>query len=198
MPPWMPLPILALAPGQIFALIVFTISIISWIVNIVNGIKGNVEARPKNRPRDQVQSELEKFLQEVVGGKKQANQERPQQKQKKGGKQKSQQQRSAKALAGSSSRPGELVAQSHLPTTTMDGGVRSHHLQTSVDVGRIGAAVQLDIDGAVLKDLGADRSAETGERANTPHPILVALRNREGVRQAILFNEVLGKPKALR
>ena len=210
MPLPMPEPILAaLNLGQIFGLIVFTITVISWFVNLVQGNQANGAPRPRNRPKDPVQSELEKFLQEVVGGKRPAEQNRsapsavPQQKssrstnEKKGAKSKSQQQRPAKSGSGAQ-RQGERVVQSTMPTTNFDDGVRSHHLQTTVEPGRIGAAVQRDIDGAVLQDLGSDRSRETGQRADNPHPLIVALRNPAGVRQAILLNEVLGKPKALR
>ena len=195
----MPEPILAaLDIGQIFWLIVVAISVVSWIVNVVQGNPQNGAPRPQNRPKDPVQSELEKFLQEVVGGKRPAV---PQQKQsrnaneKKGGK--SKQQRPAKS-SSSSQRQGERVVQSVMPTTNFDEGLRSQHLQTTVEPGRIGAAVQRDIDGAVLKDLGSDRSRETGQRADNPHPLIAALRSPQGVRQAILLNEVLGKPKALR
>ena len=201
----MPEPILAaLDIGQIFWLIVVAISVVSWIVNVVQGNPQNGAPRPQNRPKDPVQSELEKFLQEVVGGKRPAEQNRPavpQQKQsrnaneKKDGK--SKQQRPAKS-SSSSQRQGERVVQSVMPTTNFDEGLRSQHLQTTVEPGRIGAAIQRDIDGAVLKDLGSDRSRETGQRADNPHPLIAALRNPAGVRQAILLNEVLGKPKALR
>lgn len=204
----MPEPILAaLDIGHIFWLIVVAISVVSWIVNVIQGNPQNGAPRPQNRPKDPVQSELEKFLQEVVGGKRPAEQNRsappavPQQKQsrnaneKKGGK--SKQQRPAKSNA-SPQRQGERVVQSVMPTTNFDDGLRSQHLQTTVEPGRIGAAVQLDIDGAVLQDLGSDRSRETGQRADNPHPLIAALRSPQGVRQAILLNEVLGKPKALR
>ncbi len=216
MPHWMPDPLLAFVPvlaalqlGQIFALIVFTISVVSWIVNLVRGNQPNGEPRPRNRPQDPAQSELEKFLQEVVGGKGKPGQNRPappavpQQQSsrsgnnKKGGKPKSQQPRPAKPEA-SSPRPGERLAQSGLPMSGLGDGVRSHHLQTSMEPNRIDAAVQRDIDGAVLQDLGADRSRETGQRTSTPHPLIAALRNPQGARQAILLNEVLSKPKALR
>ncbi|MCX7408934.1 MAG: hypothetical protein NTZ32_12725 [Planctomycetales bacterium] len=201
----MPEPILAaLDIGQIFWLIVVSISVVSWIVNVIQGNPQNGAPRPQNRPKDPVQSELEKFLQEVVGGKRPVEQNRPavpQQKQsrnaneKKGGKPK--QQRSAKSNS-SSQRQGERVVQSTMPTTNFDDGVRSQHLQTSMEPNRIEAAVQRDIDGAVLQDLGSDRSRETGQRADNPHPLVAVLRSPQGIRQAILLNEVLGKPKALR
>ena len=73
----MPEPILAITPGQIIGLIIFTVSVLSWFVNIIQGNQQNQAPRPKNRPRDPVQNELEKFLQEVVGNKGQQEKKRP-------------------------------------------------------------------------------------------------------------------------
>ena len=204
----MPEPILALTPGQIFGLIVFTISVLSWFVNLVKGDRQNQAPRPKNRPRDPVQGELEKFLQEVVGNKGQPEKKRPtpppvpQQKQpraandKKGGKAKQQQQRPAKTET-TLQRPGERAAASHLQTSALGQGVRSH-LRDHMEPNRIGAAVQQDIDSAVRKDLGSDATSDAVHRAGNIHPLAKALRDPQGVRQAILLNEILSRPKSLR
>lgn len=204
----MPEPILAITPGQVIGLIIFTVSVLSWFVNIVQGNQQNQPPRPKNRPRDPVQNELEKFLQEVVGNKGQPEKKRPatppvpQQKQpraandKKGGKAKSQQQRPAKSETASQ-RPGERAAASHLQTSAMGQGGRSH-LHDHMEPNRIGAAVQQDIDSAVRKDLGSDATSDALYRAGNIHPLAKALRDPQGVRQAILLNEILSRPKSLR
>ena len=204
----MPEPILAaITPGQVIGLIIFTISVLSWFVNLVQGNKQNQAPRPKNRPRDPVQSELEKFLQEVVGNKPQPEKKRPtppvpQQKQsrpaneKKGGKGKPQQQRPARAESGTQ-RPGERAAASHLQTSVLGQGVRSH-LHEHMEPNRIGVAVQQDIDSAVRKDLGPDAASDALTRAGNIHPLAKALRDPQGVRQAILLNEILSRPKSLR
>ena len=63
---------------------------------------------------------------------------------------------------------------------------------------RIGAAVQQDIDSAVRKDLGSDATSDAVHRAGNIHPLAKALRDPQGVRQAILLNEILSRPKSLR
>lgn len=203
----MPEPILALNISQIIGLIIFTVSVLSWFVNLVKGNQPNQAPRPRNRPRDPVQSELEKFLQEVVGNKDQPEKKRPaaqapQQKSpraandKKGGKAKPQQQRPAKAETASQ-RPGERAAASHLQTSALGQGVRSH-LHEHMEPNRIGAAVQQDIDSAVRKDLGPNAASDAVTRAGNIHPLAKALRDPQGVRQAILLNEILSRPKSLR
>ena len=204
----MPEPILAIGISQIIGLVIFTVSVLSWFVNLVQGDKPKGAPRPKNRPRDPVQSELEKFLQEVVGGKGQPEKKRPnpppvpQQKQpraaneKKGGKSKSQQPRPTKTETASQ-RPGERAAASHLQTSALGQGVRSH-LRDHMEPNRIGAAVQQDIDSAVRNDLGSDATSDAVHRAGNIHPLAKALRDPQGVRQAILLNEILSRPKSLR
>lgn len=204
----LPEPVLALDISQIIGLIIFTVSVLSWFVNLVQGDKPNGAPRPKNRPRDPVQSELEKFLQEVVGNKGQPEKKRPtpqqvpQQKQqrpanaKSGGKGKSQQPRPAKAETAAQ-RPGERAAATHLQTSSLGQGVRSH-LHEFMEPNRVGNAVQQDINQAVRKDLGPTAASDAVVRAGNIHPLAKALRDPQGVRQAILLNEILSRPKSLR
>jgi hypothetical protein len=185
----------ALEAPQIIGLIIFTVSVLSWFVNLVKGNQQNQAPRPKNRPRDPVQSELEKFLQEVVGNK-EPERKRPappvpqQQKQarpandKRGGK-------------GKPQRPGERAAASHLQTSALGQGVRSH-VHEHMEPNRIGAAVEHDIDSAVRTDLGPTAASDAVTRAGNIHPLAKALRDPQGVRQAILLNEILSRPKSLR
>lgn len=69
---------------------------------------------------------------------------------------------------------------------------------------QIGDAVQHNINDQVRSHLGEDKNKQTPPVATTTHgsaaagDLLKALRSPEGVRQAILISEVLGKPKALR
>jgi len=202
-----PEPILAITPGQIIGLIIFTISVLSWIVNLVQGNQQNQAPRPKNRPRDPVQSELEKFLQEVVGGKAQPERKRPpqplpQQKpsraanEKKGGKAKSPQSRPARTETAMQ-RPGERAAASHLQTSTLGQGIRSHVLE-HLDSNRIGATAQQDLASTARGDLRPDATSDALSRAGNIHPLAKALRDPQGVRQAILLNEILSRPKSLR
>lgn len=69
---------------------------------------------------------------------------------------------------------------------------------------QIGDAVKNDISDQVRSHLGEDKNKQTAPTATTTHgsvaagDLLTALRSPQGVRQAILISEVLGKPKALR
>ncbi len=69
---------------------------------------------------------------------------------------------------------------------------------------QIADAVQHDINAQVRSHLGEDKNKQAASTASTTHgsatagDLLTALRSPEGVRQAILISEVLGKPKALR
>lgn len=63
---------------------------------------------------------------------------------------------------------------------------------------RIAAAVDQDIDSAVRKDLRPDATSDALQRAGNIHPLAKALRDPQGVRQAILLNEILSRPKSLR
>ena len=69
---------------------------------------------------------------------------------------------------------------------------------------QISDAVKSDINDQVRSHLGDDKNKQTAPTAATTHgsaaagDLLTALRSPEGVRQAILISEVLGKPKALR
>ena len=206
--------VLAAADGGVVFVIVLIISVISWVVNLVQGNKPKV--KPGNRPRaaNQGQSELEKFLQEVVGAKAEPEKKRPAPAPKparaargdrKGGKSKPQSQRPAVAQRpAASDRPGSRLAQTHLTPTTVGEGVRSHvagHLEPrNVDsqVNRdVDSVVQRDIGDAVRQDIGVDGTRPTVQRAAV-HPLIAALRSPQGIRQAIVMSEILNRPKSLR
>ncbi len=210
------------AEGGVVFVIVLIISVISWIVNLVQGNKPN--GKPGNRPRpaNQGQSELEKFLQQVVGNKPEPEPEKKRPapapkpvgvtgRDKKSGKSKPQSQRPAAAQRPAASsrpapadRPGARLSQTHLTPTTVGDGVRSHvssHLEPrNVDalVKRdVEGAVQRDIGDAVRRDIGVDGTLLTVQRAPV-HPLIQALRNPQGIRQAIMMSEILNRPKSLR
>ena len=67
-----------------------------------------------------------------------------------------------------------------------------------MEANRIGAAVEQDIDSSVRRDLRPDATSDALHRAGNIHPLANALRDPQGVRQAILLNEILRRPKSLR
>jgi glucuronate isomerase len=65
----------------------------------------------------------------------------------------------------------------------------------------IGEGVRRDIDSRIQKDLGTNLGLDTTlavRRTETVHPLIQALRNPQGVRQAILMAEILNRPKSMR
>ncbi len=191
--------------------IVLIVSFISWIVNLVQGAN-KPKGKPGNRPRpNQGQSELERFLKEVVGGKPEPEpaKKRPSQPPKPARpvvekKSKPQTQRPATPpRPAAADRPGARLAQTHLAATTMGDGVRNHvssHLEphnVDANVKRdVQSAVQRDIDDAVRRDIGSDRTTSASQRPI--HPLIQVLRNPEGVRQAVMMAEILNRPKSIR
>jgi len=77
------------------------------------------------------------------------------------------------------------------------------HVQSHIGK-QISDAVRNDISDQVRSHLGDDKNQQAAPAAATTHgsaaagDLLAALRSPQGVRQAILISEVLGKPKALR
>jgi hypothetical protein len=211
-----PYTIVLAAEGGVVFVIVLIISVISWIVNLVQGNKP--KAKPGNRQRqaNQGQSELEKFLQEVVGNKPAPEPEKrrpaPAQKparaaaaERKGGKSKPQSQRPPAAQRpAAADRPGARLAQTHLAPTAVGEGVRSH-VSSHLEPRNVDAAVKRDVEGTVQRDIGdtvrqdigVDGTLLTTQRAPV-HPLIQALRSPQGVRQAVIMSEILNRPKSLR
>ena len=110
-------------------------------------------------------------------------------------------------------RPGQAAAQRRLTGSEQLGAGLNEHLRTHMD-NRVGAEVQQhlphNVDQQVSQHLGAFAAqggglgaplteGSTGRRAATPALVLLAeLRSPGGVRQAIMMQEVLQRPLALR
>lgn len=203
------IPVLAAGGGSIIFAIVLIISVISWIVNLVQGAKPKQQQQNRPRPRQQGQSELERFLQDVVGEKRPQEKKRPPAPKprapgEKKNKPKPQQQRPAATLKQrSSERPGAKLAQTHLVPTALGESVRSHvasHLESKTmdsAVRRdVAGAVQRDIVDAIQRDIGVDGTRTLQQKV--VHPLVLALRNPQGVRQAIILAEILKRRSAPR
>ncbi len=101
-----------------------------------------------------------------------------------------------KAPSNASSRPTGSGVGAHVESFIGEH-VKSH-------IGKqIGDAVQQNITDQVRSHLGEDKNKQVASAATThgsaaAGDLLTALRSPQGVRQAILISEVLGKPKALR
>lgn len=208
--------VVAAAEGGVVMAIVLIISVISWIVNLIQG--NTPKGKPVKRPRPQQIEELEQFLQATVAAperereKKRPAPNRPNRptvekrpnkpnKPKQSPSQRPNAQRPASQQRPAQlDRPGTRLAQSHLSQTAMGLGGRSNIGPQAVDDSvkkDVDLAVQRDIDDAVSRDIGVDGTLSVTQ-VQAVHPLIQALRNPQGVRQAILLNEVLSRPKSLR
>lgn len=200
--------ILGAAESSVVLAIVLIISVISWIVNLIqgNGPKGRVNPQPRQNSSDK--SELERFLREVVGDKPAEN-ERKRQGAKRSGaekkKQKTQQQASRPPAQPQrlTDRPGARLAQTHLAPLSVADSTRPP-IGSQLEISRfdntvnrdVSGAVERDINSAVIRDIGADGTVINSQRPE--HPLIQALRNPQGVRQAVILSEILERPKRSR
>ena len=192
MPDLFPQPLFADA-GFIVGLLVVIFTVVGWLVNMANA-QNNPPPPPQKRPpkpprpkRERVQNEIDIFLREVKGDTVVSEED------------------VVLESAPPQRRPGlappageESEARGRLGTMTshMESHVgetlASHHLETHV--GESQPSLELPDPRAAGEMVAVQgRSAKA-----TPLPIMGLLRSRQGIRQAILVNEILSKPKALR
>lgn len=203
------IPILAAQTSIVF-LVILIISVVSWLVNLVQGDKPNIKKKPP-RPAGGGQSELELFLQQVVGNTeaekprpapkpaKPAGERKPQKKQQQSkqrvGNERPGSERPGNEQKSPAERPGQRLSQIHLADSTVGAGMRSHASVTQNDVAN---SVRRDIDENVLRDIGTDGTVAATINRPAEHPLIQTLRSPQGVRQAIILTEILGRPKSLR
>jgi len=209
-------PVLAIKIDTMVFIIVFTISILSWIVKTIQEIQANTPKRQEKKKQQGGQSDLERFLEEIVGNKRppdkqgdeqrqaeekrtpQASQKVPQRSKSKGSRQgqdkknsrpKSSPLAQSRGLGSQKEKLGDRISSTSLPTAALGEAVRTT-VQSSI--------AENKIDLALKTELGTDESLMSNSVQSKPHPILQTLRNPDGVRQAILVSEILSRPKALR
>jgi len=203
--------------GVIFLLFAF-ISFISWLMNQVKGAK---QVPPPRRPQPQpgqrnpqVQREIERFLREAGGqqqrpGRPEVGVEeieiveapagrRPPQKRKVEKPRPAQAQRPAtQSPKPSADRPGQRFADRHLAAAPKST-VSSAHLSQRTGSGNLTG----DVSKSVSKHLGIFAAAEN-EITRREQPVISAaflteLRSPRGIRNAIIMQEILQRPRALR
>ena len=193
--------VLALDPGSVVATIIFTISIISYFYSAIQGISANA-AKNKPQKKEGPRSDLENLLNQFLGDQKKTQQgksERQQQRPPKppGNRSQSKQnpanKRPAEQQKPVQSRKVIKTSEPTLPTAQLGQGVRTHHLGN-----RVNEAVEKEIVEKVKSDLGDSYSAVAGRSGADVHPLVKAIRDPEGIRQAILLNEILMPPRSRR
>ncbi len=199
-------PVISAVPdiSQVIGLCVLVISVISWFINIVQGNTpdGVPRAKQQNPKPQSARSEIEVLLEQISGSKKkpvgreqQTQVPRPP---------RPQQERSTNVGRSNTARPGSQlpkptakhasrVADMHLASSNLGNEVRTHQMGNRVD-----AAVQQEITAAVQHDLGNRIAAAKPVQEQAMHPLIKVLRDPNGIRQAILLNEILQRPRAKR
>ena len=198
--------------SQIIGACVLVISVLSWFVNVIQGNTPDGTPRPKPpkaKPQDG-RSEIEVLLQQLTGEKSKPKPERrdppkpakpqpPSDRRRSGSKPPAS--RPGSTSGPGNSRPLPRVAETHLAASNLGNDVRSHQMGNRVEAivqQDIAGAVQRDIQFAVQHDLGNRIAAASPAKEKTEHPLVKVLRDPNGVRQAILLNEILQRPKSLR
>ncbi len=192
---------------EVFGTIVLVISVLGWFVNVIQSNSANAAARPKNpnpKPQQTGRSEIETLLKELTGDKRKPKSEATPEAKKvpsQPRQSKPQNERRQKPnQAGSRgaqkppvpARSMPRSTEATLPSAHLGDGIRTHQLGNRVD-----AAVQKEITATVQQDLGKGL-AVPALTVLPVHPLVAVLQNPQGVRQAILLNEVLQRPKGLR
>ena len=200
--------------SQIIGLCVLVISFLSWFVNLFQNNQQAGAAAKQQRPKPKaVQSEIEALLEQLTGEKPKpkpprreqpapvGSPPRPPKPQRDRGKNASRtpstrnipQGPLSPSAGGPSMSTDSRLGAPILGTSNLGGEVRSHTLGNRVE-----AAVQREITAAVQHDLGNRISAAVPSQSDQPHPLVKILRDPNGVRQAVLLNEILQRPKSLR
>ncbi len=191
--------------NEVVAIVVLVISVLSWIINVIQGKTPDGTPRPQKPKTPQTgRSEIEELLQELT-----SDQRKPKPEQRKESspppkppasrsrsKPKAAPQRPGGPPPYTSSRQNAPLIEPKKPknaTPSLGESVRSQHMSNRVE-----AAVEHDINATVQHDLGNRIAPASATREATVHPLIQSLRDPNGVRQAIMLNEILQRPLALR
>jgi hypothetical protein len=186
-----------------------------WVLRIFSKAQEDSSppsVRPRRAERDRQRDEIEEFTRQQTARRRGREEDilevieeaRPPRRQgqtrpKPSGQRLPQQQRPgqpAPAASAQRSRPGETLSNRHAnQSESLGSGVRSHLAEYMED--RIDQSVQQHLVGgvgqSVQQHLGA--VARMGEARTGEHPIVRLLRDPNGVRTALILNEVLTRPR---
>ncbi len=200
MPQFLITPLFAAGGGEmVVALLLFVFTVVGWLVNLANN-QNNPPAPPQKRPRpprpkaNRVQNDIDIFLQEVQGGGASDDEimmdavaPDP---------------RRAPPPRPSAPPPPPVEEPSRKRLSTMESQLdshvgetlASHHLESHVGEpdSPISTGAKSSGDIAAVQP----RGGRTGGKSSVP--LIGLLKSRQGIQQAILVNEILSKPLALR
>ena len=178
--------------GSIVMLVMVVISFIGWIVKLVNEKSQQNAPRPAARPQqagdDRFEQEIDVFLQQVGGRRTRrpfedevAIEVVPES------------ELLERRAAERRERKLSSIEDRHVQTSELGAGVRSQHLdefETNIDDERISAVVEADFGDSVAKE-AAPAVAAVRAAAIDPGDLVNMLRDPDGVKKAIIVNEIL-------
>jgi len=207
--PFLPAPIFAVA-GELVPLIMFAVFAISWVLKLITSNKQPAEPpvrRPGRpvRPREgRVEDEIDIFIQEVDQQRQQQPQ-RPRQPNKPPARATNARRRSEPPPPPAPPprrRVGDDMERKPLVDPNLGGGVRA------AAAGIVAGERQLDrgveqhltdrIEQSVERHLGTFSGNRAAKALDTPATRLRSMLRSKSARQAILLNEILSPPRALR
>lgn len=191
--------------GDVVPALFIIIALISGFLNFLKEKKNTAEAedlrrRKRERKQNQPDDELSAFLNDVGASEtttrpQQRRRKRPSQRDR--AQQRQQQREEAQAeTERSRRRPGKSgVAERHLDTSDL-GTVSSRHVESSVESRHL----ESQVAGQHLFEAedDDDAGAAAAGRSSGAHPLVKLLRKPEGIRNAIILNEILQPPPSLR
>ncbi len=212
--------LLAADIGNWIGLAILVLSVLGWLVNAIKGVDPQgkpLPQRPQGKPKRDLRSEIEVFLEELQQPKPQppaqperaapvpARAETPlvarnverqrKEKSRKGNNQTRKPEPVAKpqpkgGMRPLSSGPGQGLRQ-HVSSYMASRRVDSSSQSLLAD--RVGASVQQHLSGGTVAPVEAAMSTMAA-----PHPLFALLSTPEGVQQAIVMNEILQRPVSMR
>ena len=195
--------------GNIVVVIIFVISILSGIINLIQGNKP--DGTPRVKQPSKSPPDIDNLLRQLMGEQPKPKQEpkppRPpkrqnQQPERARSKPNPALERPAMARAPipprqtNQNRPSASTIETReakRPASNLGESVRSHHLGNRVE-----QSVEKDISKAVASDLGRSSMGVQSIPEEPLHPLVSIIRDPQGIRQAMLLNEVLKRPKGFR
>ena len=207
--PLSPTPVMAVGGGELVPLIMFAVFAISWVLKLITSNKQPAEApvrRPGKpvRPREgRVEDEIDIFIQEV--DQQRQPPQRPRQPSKPPAKATTARRRPEPPPAAPPPprrRVGEDMERKPLVDPKLGGGVRASA------AGIVAAERQIDrgveqhlndrIEQSVEQHLGTFSGKKIAKEQDTPASRLRLMLRSKSARQAIILNEILSPPMALR
>lgn len=188
------------------AIIVVVLSILSWFINLVQGNNPDGGARPQkpNAKPPATRNELEALIQELTTEKR-----KPQPRKESPPPPRPRPDRPRTGPAGNQQRPGSPPPYS--PTRPASSAPEQKREQKPRGGSKLGDSVRghhvgTRVESKVPEEVKTDLPPATATRAaialpvtqKTVHPMIQLLREPNGVRQAVILNEILQRPKSLR